>query len=207
MTTYPILLPSYTFTSFIFSLRTVVASSQSPFTLQSQKILHPGQRWHASIGLPMMVRDQAEDWINFLFSLDGSTGTFLMGDAAYLAQGRRGATAVSSLYVFGGGQTGSSLMVSGFENSLTNALKAGDYFQIGTDANARLYRLIENTSSDGSGHATLSFRPPLRLSPANGSTVYLTNPQGIFRLLSDDLSYSINADRHYGLSFEAEEAL
>lgn len=57
-----------------------VAVSQSPFTFAQQIVAHPGQRWAASISLPPMKRQDAENWIAFLLSLKGQVGTFLLGD-------------------------------------------------------------------------------------------------------------------------------
>lgn len=57
-----------------------VAVSQSPFTFSQQIVAHPGQRWAASISLPPMKRQDAENWIAFLLSLKGQVGTFLLGD-------------------------------------------------------------------------------------------------------------------------------
>lgn len=57
-----------------------VAVSQSPFTFSQQVVAHPGQRWAASISLPPMKRQDAENWIAFLLSLKGQVGTFLLGD-------------------------------------------------------------------------------------------------------------------------------
>jgi len=57
-----------------------VAVSQSPFTFAQQVVAHPGQRWAASISLPPMKRQDAENWIAFLLSLKGQVGTFLLGD-------------------------------------------------------------------------------------------------------------------------------
>lgn len=57
-----------------------VSISSSPFTYQQQVVAHPGQRWAASISLPPMKRDDAENWVAFLLSLKGQIGTFLLGD-------------------------------------------------------------------------------------------------------------------------------
>ena len=57
-----------------------VSISSSPFTFQQQVVAHPGQRWAASISLPPMKRQDAENWIAFLLSLKGQVGTFLLGD-------------------------------------------------------------------------------------------------------------------------------
>ena len=57
-----------------------VAISQSPFTYKQQVIAYQGQRWEASVNIPSVRRDLAEDWNAFLLSLRGPTGTFLLGD-------------------------------------------------------------------------------------------------------------------------------
>lgn len=64
----------------VLSAENAVAISQSPFTFQQQVVVHPGQRWAASVSLPPMRRQDAEYWIAFLLSLKGQSGTFLLGD-------------------------------------------------------------------------------------------------------------------------------
>lgn len=64
----------------VLSAENAVAISQSPFTFQQQVVVHPGQRWAASVSLPPMKRQDAEYWIAFLLSLKGQSGTFLLGD-------------------------------------------------------------------------------------------------------------------------------
>jgi len=97
----------------------------SPFTAQQQIYEWPGQFWRAKCSLPPMARVNAERWISFLLSLRGITGTFLLGDP--LGKTPQG-TAGGSPIVSGAGQAGKTLAISG----LTGALKAGDYFHIGS---------------------------------------------------------------------------
>ena len=79
--TYPLSIPT-TIGIENIELRAVnaVATSQSPFTYKQQIVQHTGQRWEASITIPPVKRDLAEEWVAFLLSLKGPTGTFLLGD-------------------------------------------------------------------------------------------------------------------------------
>jgi hypothetical protein len=58
----------------------VVAVSESPFTFRQQVFRHQGQRWSAAIGIAPVNREFGEPWVAFLLSLEGPTGTFLLGD-------------------------------------------------------------------------------------------------------------------------------
>jgi hypothetical protein len=130
----------------------------------------------------------------FLLQLRGRFGTFLYGDPDALALGARGSlSAPSTVTVDGAGQFGNSLNVAGFTNSATGVLLKGDYFQLGTGSNARLYCVTNNINANGSGDATIEFEPALRSSPADGATVTLASPKGVFKLVEDSAEWQSNA--------------
>jgi hypothetical protein len=85
---------------------------------------------------------------------------------------------------------------------MTGTLLAGDYVQIGSGANARLHRLLE----DRSGSGTAEIWPALRAAYSSASAT-LANPQGVFRLSAPATEWSINNNNAYGLSFSAVEVL
>ena len=57
-----------------------IAFAQSPFTFENETIEYSGQSWSATVQIPTVQRDLAEPWVAFLLSLNGPTGTFLLGD-------------------------------------------------------------------------------------------------------------------------------
>lgn len=71
----------------------------------------------------------AEDWIASLLALKGRQGTFLLGDSILKAP--RG-TALGTPVVSGAGQTGDTLITSGWPVASNGLLKKGDWIQLGS---------------------------------------------------------------------------
>jgi hypothetical protein len=203
--TFPLtLLSSPGFTDAVFSAQSVVAATISPFTFDQQLQKHPGQRWGIQASLPPMQRADAENWISFLLKLNGIEGTFLIGDPG----GRipRG-IATGTPLVNGASQTGNSINTDGWTASQTGILKAGDYVQFGTGDTARLHKVLNDADSDVAGNATFDIWPSLRESPVDNSSIIIQNTVGMFRMSSNNMSWSIDTALIYGLSFEAVEVL
>ena len=107
----------------------------------------------------------------------------------------------------GASQTGASLITDGWTVSRTGILKAGDWIQLGSGSTARLYKVLKDANSDGSGDSTLDIWPNLRSSPADDAAITIASASGVFRLLTNDLSYQISSATHYGITFACREAL
>lgn len=152
-----------------------VATSRSPFTMQEHIYAYTGQLWGAEVTLPVMERAAAEEWTSWLLKLNGPQGTFRLGDP--LAEEPRG-IGPSGALVKGAGQTGNSLLIDGLPISTAGILLAGDYIQI----EERLYKTLNDVSSDGSGEATLDIWPRLRAAPLDNSIVSMRACTGLFRL-------------------------
>jgi len=202
---YPLSLPT---TTGIAKIRLVandiVGISQSPFTAAQQVYRYTGQFWEADITLPPMTRAEAEYWISFLLKLNGPYGTFLLSDPV---GGTARGVATGTPLVNGGSQTGNELVTDGWTTSTTGILKAGDYIQLGSAATARLYKVLDDVNSDGSGNATLTLWPDLRSAPADNATITVSNPKGVFRLATASAQWDVNEASIYGLTFGAREAL
>lgn len=202
--TYPISIPNTDIAKVRLVANNIVGVSQSPFTAVQQVYKYTGQFWEADITLPPMKREQAEYWISFLLKLNGSYGTFLLGDPN--GQTARG-VATGTPLVNGASQTGNELITDGWTNSTTGILKAGDYIQLGSGSTAKLYKVLDDVNSDSSGNATLTLFPDLRTSPADNATITVSNPKGVFRLNAGATSWDINEASVYGITFGAREAL
>lgn len=202
--TYPLSLPNANIAKVRMIANDVVGVSQSPFTAAQQVYRYTGQFWEADVTLPPMKRADAEYWISFLMKLNGPYGTFLLGDPN--GQTARG-VATGTPLVNGGSQTGNELVTDGWTNSTTGILKAGDYIQIGTALTSRLYKVLDDVNSDGSGNATLTIWPDLRTAPADNTAITVANPKGLFRLNSAQTTWDINEAAIYGMTFGAREAL
>jgi hypothetical protein len=180
------------------------AMTMSPFTYKQQIYNHSGQRWEAECQVPPLKRDDAEEWIAWLLSMNGRAGSFLMGDPlGDTARGTLGGTPV----VNGADQVGGSLSIDGCSNNITNWLKAGDYLQLGSGSTATLHKVLQNVNTDGSGQASLDLWPYMRTAPVDGSIVITSNAVGRFRLNSGEQDWTINNISSYGITFAAVEAI
>ena len=204
MTTYPVNLPSLNIASMVMTLERVVGASESPYTYQMQTFNWGGERWRLDFTPPPLTREQADEWTAFSLSLDGMVGTFLAGDPSYVSpRGVGGGTPL----VKGAGQTGKTLLIDGCPTSTTGWLRKGDYFQLGTGTSARLHKLIDDATTNGSGETTLEFRPALRTSPADNAAVVISSPKGLFRMDGNVTTWGANNDKTWSFSFSAMEAL
>ena len=203
--TYPVSFPaSIGLANLTIRARTVVGISASPFTGQQQVYKHQGQWWEAEVSLPPMKRADAEQVVAFLLKMNGQYATFLLGDKP--ATSTRGIGTGTPL-VNGASQTGSELVTDGWTTSTTGILKAGDWIQLGSGSTTRLYKVLDDVNSDGSGNATINIFPDLRSSPADDAAITVSNTQGLWRLASNETQYSIDQMSVYGITFACVEAL
>lgn len=203
--TYPLALPAALPARAVrWSPLTVVEDARSPFTLESQVYVHQGQAWRVLVELPPMERADAEQWVGFLLALNGREGTFAMGPPEYRAP--RG-VATGTPLVKGAGQSGRTLLTDGWTSGVAGILRAGDYFQLGSGASARLHKVVQDAASNGSGDATLEIWPRLRAAPADNAPITVSAPVGVWRLASNETRWDVGTALIYGMAFEAIEAL
>ena len=190
---YPLALPTVTgVRSIELQATNAVAVSRSPFTFASQVHAYSGQMWSASLTLPPMKLTEARQWTAWLTSLRGQYGSFLLGDT-------------SSSQISG---TATAATVTGIagDNTVTvttvGTILAGDMIQIGTGADATLHKVLV----DQSGNGALEIWPALRKA-RTAAALTLTNAQGVFRLASNDVAWSVDEASIYGISFSAVEKI
>ena len=202
---YPITHPTTpAFVSCGFIARSVVAQSISPFSLVTQEQEHDGQALEMAMQLPPMKRAQAEEWVAFLLRLHGKRGTFYMTPPG---GGTPRGSILGTPMVSGPSQTGDVLVVDGWTPSATGVLLAGDWIQLGTGATSRVHKVLENADASAGGVTSLRLWPSLRESPGNNSAVVVTNPVGVFKLLSNDAQWDVGLAQVYGISLAAREDL
>lgn len=173
--------------------KTVVASATSPFTLQQQVYVHPGQRWQAEVHLPPMKRANAEDVIAFLLALNGPQGTFYLGDSANrLARGTIAGTVTVGASAVANSTT---LPISGG----TGAFALGDWLQVGTTTAAKLHKVIKVNAG------SVDVFPRLRSAYASGTAITYSSPVGLFRLPSTEMPWTIDESKIYHIGFAAVE--
>ena len=208
--TYPISLPSDSIAQPVkttFRIRRIIGQTQSPFSGKTQTFKHTGEWWEAEISLPPMKQAVAKKWVASLVSLRGVSGQMLLGDFDARTPNGTASSNAGTPLVNGASQTGNALIIDGAPASQTGYLKAGDYIQIGSGLSSRLHMVVEDANTNGSGQSTLSIEPALRTSPANDSTITVSSPKGVFRLVDNVTEWEANAISVYGITFAVTEYL
>lgn len=192
--TYPLTLPATPgFVDMKFMPRTVVGFHESPYTLQGQTFVWPGQGWAVSAALPKMKVATAAAWVAWKLGLNGRQGTFYLTDQSYPTT--RGTASGTQQCDSGNTANSTTLIIV----PLTGAFVVGDWLQIGNN----LHRVVQVNSA-----VSYDVFPRLRTAYAAGTAITYTAAKGLFRLASNEgMGWDVNTALHYGLTLEATEAL
>jgi hypothetical protein len=177
-----------------------VASVKSIFTGQTQVQRWPGaEQFKGTLSLPPLTQQEADEWLAALLSCQGMTNAFLLGDPTKITP--RGTVTGTPIVDTSHAMTvgSSTLYTYGWTPNSSNVLIAGDYIQVGY----RLYRATETASADADGKAALSIWPSLREAPTG--LIVTNNPQGLFRLATNDVGWSTDYTRLSTLTISVQE--
>lgn len=163
----------------------------------ARQVLPSGRGWwECSVSLPPIVgTSNVNVWRSFFGAAQGATNDFQV-PVSPIAQ----STATATPQVNGAGQTGRSLSTKGWPAS-TTVLSGGQYVTI----NNQLLQLTANVVSDGSGNATISFAPSIRVSPADNAAIEFKNPYALM-FFAEDPGYSVEPGMVYSISFNLRES-
>lgn len=132
----------------------------------------------------------------FIVDLEGPVNSFRLRGSE-----RDQAPAGSVAYVNGAGQSGRSLTLKGGPAGLTlkRGMKIGSYDQ--------MVFLMADTTFAADGTATATFKPSLRLSPADGSPVEIRQPTVLVSLAGSSVGWSVDPGQLYQVKqLQLEEA-
>ena len=194
--TIPIL-PLTLVTSLERRLVTSVAEARSPFTGTSQIQDWGASWWEYQIEMAVTQGAKARRLSAFFAALGGLRGRFLFPDPSIEVPVAAGNPYVTEAQAAGA----ATLRTAGWGLGLC----AGDFFQLGSDATARLYQVTADVTPFGS-EAVISFVPPLRASVPVGTLLGLDAPSVLLRLMAPVPSIIGRADQHR-FTISAREAL
>jgi len=172
---------------------TQVTKSTFDGSVQTSEL--PGAKWHVSLTFPKQEPAAGRVLVAFLASLRGEAGRFYLHD--HTLPTPRG-TISGTPVVSGAAQIGASIMTSGW----TGTLLAGDMIGIGGE----LKMVTADVTGAGTTPVAVSFEPPLRNSPANGSAIVTNKPTAVFKLTGDNMAASKVSPLFYDLHIVCEEA-
>tara|TARA_R110000868_G_C10909754_1_gene764879 strand:+ start:612 stop:1238 length:627 start_codon:yes stop_codon:yes gene_type:complete len=186
-----------------FGLRRSVGITVSPFSGHQQVYKNSLALWYAVFSLPPMNRASAGQWQAFFSELNGRYGTFLAGDQD--AKAIMG-TAVTSVLVNGAHAIGANTVaMDGFAISTNNVFKKGDYVQFGSGATSKLHLVTADINSNGSGQANVQIEPILKAALTDNDVVVYSSAKAVFKLDTNDVTWSANNNGIYTMSFSCTE--
>ena len=178
-------------------LVTSVAEARSPFTGTSQIQDWGASWWEYQIEMAVTQGAKARRLSAFFTALGGLRGRFLFPDPSIEVP-----VVVGNPYVTEAQAAGASnLKTAGWGLGL----RAGDFFQLGSDAATRLYQVTADIVPLGS-EAVINFVPPLRASVPAGALLGLSAPTVLLRLTAPVPTVIGRADQHR-FTLSAREAL
>lgn len=168
----------------------------SDWTGRRQTIASGRGWWECQITFPPIVgTSNINAWRAFIAKSRGRANDFQV-PVDPTAQ----SAAVATPLVNGAGQTGRTLSTDGWPVSST-VLQAGQYVTI----NNQLLQLTQNITSNGSGVATLTFEPPVRVAPSDNAAIEFKNPFCLMYMVEEP-TLSVEAGYVYNLSLNLRES-
>ncbi len=177
--------------------------AESPFTGATQAHIYDYALWKATVSLPPMRRETSVNWQKFLMQVRGRGGTFLMGDPD--AKTPRGSISGTAIVYSGIVEGQNQIQIKLSAGAVNNALRVGDYIQIGASTSASLHMVMENVSSNSAGIMTVDIEPKTKKTYSANAPIFYQNTVGLFRMDSNDLSWSADHISNYGISFSCTE--
>ena len=171
-------------------------TNASEWTGRRQTIASGRGWWECQIVLPPIVgTTNVNVWRSFIAKARGRANDFQI-PVDPTAQ----SASASTPLVNGASQTGRTLATDGWPVS-TTVLVACQFVTI----NNQLLQLTENVTSNGSGVATLTFEPPIRVSPADNAAIEYNNPYCLMYFVEEP-TLSVENGYVYSLSLNLRES-
>jgi hypothetical protein len=98
-----------------------------------------------------------------------------------------------------------SVAIDGMANSTSGVFKAGDYFRF-TGQN-KVYMVMADVSSNGSGQGTLTFEPPLRTGVSDNAILIYSSVDFTLGLIADVQEFNIGTENLFQYQLDVIEVL
>ena len=98
-----------------------------------------------------------------------------------------------------------SVAIDGMANSTSGVFKAGDFFRF--TGQSKVYMVVADVSSNGSGAGTLTFEPPLRSNVADNNVLIYSNVDFTVGLTGDIQEFTIGTENYFQYEIDLIEVL
>jgi D-serine deaminase-like pyridoxal phosphate-dependent protein len=98
-----------------------------------------------------------------------------------------------------------SCSIDGMAVSTSGVFKAGDYFRF--TGQEKVYMIVSDVTSNGSGAGTLTFEPPLRTAVADNAVLIYSNVDFTVGLTGDIQEFTIGTENYFQYEVDLIEVL
>ena len=162
-----------------------------------------GQRFRLRLRFPVMTRTEFAPINAFVMKQRSQMESFqyvppTIDDALGVASG-----VISVNGAISAGVT--SVAIDGMANSTSGVFKAGDYFRF--TGQTKVYMVMADVSSNGSGAGTLTFEPPLRNAVSDNAVIIYSNVDFTVGLTGDIQEFNISTENYFQYEVDLIEVL
>jgi hypothetical protein len=162
-----------------------------------------GQKFRLRIRFPVMTRAEFAPINAFIMKQRSQIESFqyvppTIDDSLGVASG-----VISVNGAISAGAT--SCSIDGMANSTNGIFKAGDYFRF-TGQN-KVYMVMADVNSNGSGAGTLTFEPPLRTAVSDNTIIIYSNVDFTVGLTGDIQEFNISTENYFQYEVDLIEVL
>jgi hypothetical protein len=162
-----------------------------------------GQRFKLRVRFPVMTRAEFAPINAFIMKQRSQMESFqyvppTIDDSLGVASG-----VISVNGAVSAGAT--SCSIDGMANSTSGVFKAGDYFRF-TGQN-KVYMVMADVNSNGSGAGTLTFEPPLRSALSDNTVLIYSNVDFTVGLTGDVQEFTIGTENYFQYEVDLIEVL
>jgi hypothetical protein len=162
-----------------------------------------GQRFRLTISFPPMTRAEFSPINAFIIKQRSQLESFTYSPPTISTPLGVATGVISVNGAISAGAT--SCSIDGMANSTTGVFKAGDYFRF-TGQN-KVYMVMADVSSNGSGQGTLTFEPPLRTAVADNAVLIYSNVDFTVGLTGDIQEFNIGTENLFQYQIDVVEVL
>jgi hypothetical protein len=192
--------PTTTAVSITSQQNTIVSTTVSG-RRQARQI--DGQRFRLTLKFPVMTRSEFAPILAFIMKQRSQLESFQYTPATMASSNGVASGVIRVNGAISAGVT--SVAIDGMANSTSGVFKAGDFFRF-TGQN-KVYMIVADVSSNGSGQGTLTFEPPLRTGVADNAILIYSNVDFTVGLTNDIQEFNVGTENYFKYEVDLIEIL
>jgi hypothetical protein len=162
-----------------------------------------GQRFRITVRFPIMTRTEFAPINAFVMKQRSQMETFTYSPPTISSPLGVASGVISVNGAISAGVT--SVAIDGMANSTSGVFKAGDYFRF--TGQTKVYMVMADVSSNGSGQGTLTFEPPLRSNVSDNAILIYSNVDFTVGLTGDIQEFNISTENYFQYEIDLIEVL